>query len=66
LSTNPLHLANIAFRVGRAVKWDEKQELIIGDEEANQYLCRTYRRPWGEYVRRYLANQHRKYYREAS
>jgi predicted dehydrogenase len=64
-STNPLHLANIAFRVGRLVKWDAKQELIVGDEEANKFLCRTYRKPWGEYVRRYLAPQHRKYYREA-
>lgn len=66
LSNIPLHLANIAFRVGRLVRWDAKQERIIGDEEANQYLCRIYRKPWGEYVRRYLSPHHRKYFRETA
>lgn len=66
LSNIPLHLANISLRVGRAVKWDAKQERCIGDEEANRYLCRVYRKPWGEYVRRYLAPIHRKYFAETT
>ncbi len=64
LSTNAMHLANIALRTGRAVHWDAKGEKVIGDEGANRYLCRTYRKPWGQYVLRYLAPAHRKYYRE--
>jgi predicted dehydrogenase len=62
-STIPLHLANIAFKVGRVVRWDAERELIIGDEEANRHICRTYRRPWGEYVERYLSPHHRPYFR---
>lgn len=64
LSTNAMHLANVALRTGRAVHWDAKGEKVIGDEGANRYLCRTYRKPWGQYVLRYLAPAHRKYYRE--
>ncbi|MCS7253131.1 MAG: Gfo/Idh/MocA family oxidoreductase [Armatimonadota bacterium] len=63
LSTNALHLVNIAFKVGRVIRWDAEKELVIGDEEANQHLCRTYRKPWGEYVERHLAPQHRPYFR---
>ncbi|MCS7223642.1 MAG: Gfo/Idh/MocA family oxidoreductase [Armatimonadetes bacterium] len=65
LSNNPLHLANISYRLKRAVRWDGNKELIIGDEEANRYLCRTYRKPWGAYVYRHLSPQHRRYYRES-
>ncbi len=64
-STNAMHLANIALRTKRAVHWDSKQEKAVGDEEANRYLCRTYRKPWGQYVLRYLSPAHQKYYRES-
>ncbi len=64
LSNNPLHLVNISYRLRRAVHWDGARELIVRDEEANRYLCRTYRKPWGRYVYRYLAPQHKRYYRE--
>jgi len=35
------HLANIALRLGRAIKWNPDQEQIIGDEEAARFLART-------------------------
>jgi predicted dehydrogenase/type 1 glutamine amidotransferase len=63
-STVACHLANIAFRVKRVVRWDPERELIIGDEEANEFISRTYRRPWGQYLKPYIAQQHLKYFRE--
>lgn len=41
-----LHLANIAFRVGRSVRWDVENEKIIGDAEAQKLVTREYRAPW--------------------
>ncbi len=40
------HLANISYRVGRRVDWDEKNETIPNDPEACKLLTRTYREPW--------------------
>ena len=40
------HLGNIAFRLGRQVKWDVEKERVIGDTEAQQYVMREYRSPW--------------------
>jgi len=37
------HLANIAVRVGRALRVDPQRETIIGDEEASRLLRRNYR-----------------------
>lgn len=65
-STNAMHLANIAFRTKRVIRWDPERELIIGDEGANRYLCRTYRSPWGKYVQRYLSPHHKRYFHETS
>jgi hypothetical protein len=39
-------LANIAYRTGHRLEWDDEKERIIGDKEASQYLTRTFRRPW--------------------
>ena len=39
-------LANISFRTGRKLHWDESKERITGDQEANQYLSRNFRKPW--------------------
>ena len=40
------HLGNIAFRLGRQIKWDVEKEEIIGDKEAQRYVTREYRPPW--------------------
>ncbi len=40
------HLANIAQRLGRQVKWDVEKEMVIGDPEAQDYISREYRAPW--------------------
>lgn len=48
LSSTLPHLGNIACRVGRSLRFDPQVEQIIGDEEANQLLGRTYRHNhWG-------------------
>jgi hypothetical protein len=38
------HLANIAIRLGRKIKWDAKAEQIIGDDEANSFQKREQRK----------------------
>jgi len=39
-------LGNIAYRTGRALKWDAAKQEIMGDAEANQLAVGTYREPW--------------------
>ncbi|MBI1344991.1 gfo/Idh/MocA family oxidoreductase [bacterium] len=38
------HLANIAIRLGRKLNWDSEKEMIVGDDEANQWLAREQRK----------------------
>jgi hypothetical protein len=40
------HLANIAYRTGRTLAFDSKQERFAKDPEANQLLTRPYRTPY--------------------
>ena len=40
------HLANIAIKLGRKLKWDPAKERFLGDEAANQMLDRPRRAPW--------------------
>jgi predicted dehydrogenase len=40
---NVCHLAGISARFGRKLKWDDKAEQIVGDDEANGFLARPYR-----------------------
>jgi predicted dehydrogenase len=41
-----LHLANIAIRTGRTIRYDPVAEKIIGDEEANRLVNPPMRAPW--------------------
>ena len=45
-STRLCHLGNIAYRVGRSLRFDAQAESIPGDAEAQQLLGRAYREPF--------------------
>ena len=40
------HLATIAYKVQRSLKWDATAQMFTDDEEANRYLDRARREPW--------------------
>lgn len=44
--TTLCNLGNIAYRLGRKVRWDAAKERFIGDEQANRLLDYPYRAPW--------------------
>jgi predicted dehydrogenase len=44
LSSALPHLANISYRVGRALTLDPRTEMFVGDKEADRLLTREYRR----------------------
>jgi predicted dehydrogenase len=39
-------MGNVAYWTGRKLKWDDEKWQFPGDEEANRYLFRPYRKPW--------------------
>ena len=39
-------LANIAYRTGHRIHWDDERERIPGDKDAERYLARRFRKPW--------------------
>jgi predicted dehydrogenase len=41
-----LHLANLAIRTGRKIKYDPVKEQVIDDEEANRLVNQPMRTPW--------------------
>lgn len=45
-ASNPGHLMNIAWKVGRKIHWDATAEKIVDDPAANALLAREYRKPW--------------------
>lgn len=45
-SVTVCHLGNIAYKLGRPMKWDPEQEVFVGDAEANHLLSRPMRSPW--------------------
>ena len=45
-SATILHLANIAIRIGRKIRFDPIKDQIIGDEEANRLVNQPMRAPW--------------------
>ncbi len=40
------HVANIAFRLGRSLKWDPLKEEFPDDDEANRLRAQAMRQPW--------------------
>ena len=46
-STLLTHYGNISYRVGRRLRIDAATEGLVGDAEANAFVKRTYRSPWG-------------------
>jgi predicted dehydrogenase len=50
-SVTSCHLANIALKLKRTVRWDAEKEEVIGDAEAGALLTKTYRAPWDREVR---------------
>ncbi len=41
---NVCHLAGICGRLGREIQWDNSTEQIVGDDQANSFLGRSYRK----------------------
>ena len=46
LSCGLIHLGEIAYRTGRVLKFDPKNEDFLSDKEANTLLTKEYRKPW--------------------
>ncbi len=44
--TLPMHLALIAWRLGKELKWNAKKEKFRGNRDANDLLSRPYRKEW--------------------
>jgi predicted dehydrogenase len=40
------HLGNLAYWLGRPLRWDPKNEQFLNDEQANRMRSRTMRSPW--------------------
>ena len=47
LSCALVHLGEIAYRVGRVLRFDPEQEIFPDDPEATAKLTKEYREPWG-------------------
>ncbi len=45
-SVTVCHLGNIAYKLGRPLKWDPEKEVFIGDVDASRLLARPLRSPW--------------------
>jgi predicted dehydrogenase len=45
-ASNVAHLANIAYKTGRKLRWDGQHERFIDDKEADGHLSREARSPW--------------------
>jgi predicted dehydrogenase len=45
-ASNAGHLMNIAWLVGRRIRWDAAKEQVIDDPEANALVTKPYRAPW--------------------
>ena len=46
ISTACCIMANLSMELGRSLRWDAETGKVMGDDEANRRLARTYRSPW--------------------
>jgi hypothetical protein len=46
VSSSLCHLANISYRLGRELTFDQHAERFVGDSQADGYLTRQYRHPY--------------------
>jgi predicted dehydrogenase len=46
ISSSCCILANMSMKLGRTLTWDAQRQMVVGDEEANRLLRRSYRKPW--------------------
>jgi predicted dehydrogenase len=46
ISTTSCILANLSMKLGRELTWDAEKNRVVGDDEANKLLKRSYRKPW--------------------
>jgi hypothetical protein len=46
ISSSCCILANLSLQLGRTLTWDAVKNRVVGDEEANRLLRRTYRKPY--------------------
>ncbi|MGE5193329.1 MAG: Gfo/Idh/MocA family protein [Deltaproteobacteria bacterium] len=46
-SVSVCHLGAIALRTGRKLHWDPAKEEFVSDPDANRYVSREMRKPWG-------------------
>ena len=51
----PCHLANLALRLGRTLRWDDAKQDVVGDPEASRLLTKEYRSPWDRELKAALA-----------
>jgi predicted dehydrogenase len=47
ISTTACILANMSMKLDRSLAWDAAAGKIVGDDQANRLMQRTYRAPWG-------------------
>ncbi len=45
-SVSVCHLGDIAYKLGRPLKWDPEREVFVGDSDANRLISRPMRGPW--------------------
>ncbi len=45
-SVSVCHLGNIAYKLGRPLRWDPEREVLIGDAGASRLLSKPMRSPW--------------------
>jgi predicted dehydrogenase len=46
ISSSLCHFGNLAWRVGRKLRFNSEQQCFVNDSEATRLLGRTYRKPW--------------------